>query len=76
MFENEKIKLEIDEKNPEAYIDGSKIEVDNSDGMKTFADFHVSLLMEALVKNRLDFIVKNQQYKREGSHLDGAFFCM
>ncbi|MDD6484503.1 MAG: hypothetical protein PUF72_08005 [Clostridiales bacterium] len=44
-----------------------------SGGAKTFADFHVSLPMEELVKNRLDFIVKKQQYKREGSHLDGAF---
>ena len=34
---------------------------------------YVSVPMDKLVKNRLDFIVKNHQYKREGSHLDGAF---
>ena len=45
----------------------------DADGVKTFADFHVSLPIDKLVENRLDFIIKNQQYKREGSLLDGAF---
>lgn len=95
VFENEKIELEINAKNPKAYIGGNEINVDisdgiakieyapertgehriwiDADGVKTFADFNVSLPMDKLVKNRLDFIVKNQQYRREGSHLDGAF---
>ncbi len=44
-----------------------------SDGVRTFTDFNVTLTFDEIVKKRLDFIIKNQQYQREGSHLDGAF---
>lgn len=39
----------------------------------TYADFHVSAQLEVLVKKRVDFIVKNQQYKKKNSPLLGAF---
>lgn len=41
--------------------------------VKTYADFYVSPAFDKLLKKRLDFIVENQQYRRKGSNLDGAF---
>lgn len=40
---------------------------------RTYADFYVSFPFEDLVEKRLDFIIRNQQYHRPGSRLDGAF---
>lgn len=39
----------------------------------TYADFIVKESFETLLKNRIDFIVSKQQYRRTGSPLDGAF---
>ena len=44
-----------------------------ANGVKTYAEFFVAEEFENLVKKRIDFIIKNQQYSREGSALDGAF---
>lgn len=42
-------------------------------GIKTYAEFFVAEEFQTLVKKRIDFIIKNQQYSRTGSALDGAF---
>lgn len=41
--------------------------------LRTYGDFYVSLPFEQLVEKRLSFILRNQQYHRPGSRLDGAF---
>lgn len=45
----------------------------NAGGAVTHADFFVSPELDAVVEDTLEFVVKHQQYIREGSHLDGAF---
>ena len=42
-------------------------------GIVTYAEFMVKENFDVLLKNRIDFLVDNQQYKRPGSSLDGAF---
>lgn len=44
-----------------------------ANGKKTWADFDVKIDFENLLKNRIDYIVDKQQYKKEGTSLDGAF---
>ena len=41
--------------------------------LKTYTEFFVAEKTESLIKKRIDYIIKNQQYLREGSHLHGAF---
>lgn len=43
------------------------------DGRITHADFIVVKQLENIAKSRIDFIVDNQQYKKQGSALDGAY---
>lgn len=42
-------------------------------GKRTYADFIVKENFETIVKNRVKFLVDNQQYHKKGSPLDGAF---
>lgn len=44
-----------------------------SNTLKTYTEFYVSEEFETLLEKRIDFIVSNQQYHKEGSGLDGAF---
>lgn len=43
------------------------------DFLHTYAEFFVSEPLETVIEKRLNFIVKNQQYHRKDSHLNGAF---
>ena len=44
-----------------------------ANGVKTYALFNVKTPFAALVKKRLDFIAARQQYREDGSPLDGAY---
>lgn len=44
-----------------------------ADGQKTHACFFASKKKENVIADRINFIVDNQQYHREGSALDGAY---
>ncbi len=44
-----------------------------ADGSKTSVNFFATKPYEDLIEERIDFIVENQQYNREGSALDGAY---
>lgn len=40
---------------------------------KTHINMFATLQMDSLIEKRIDFIVDNQQYEREGSNLNGAY---
>lgn len=44
-----------------------------ADDIKTYAEFSVKEDFETILEKRIDFIVDNQQFIKEGSSLDGAF---